>query len=92
MPRKQGVPLMISGSLTMTRPAWSVIILTVPELPEVEAVCRRLRRDAVGAEIAVTRILRPSVPVRSCLALWKNAPPDAPSTPSADAGKTFSST
>lgn len=33
----------------------------MPELPEVEAVCRRLRRDAVGAEIAVARILRPSV-------------------------------
>jgi formamidopyrimidine-DNA glycosylase len=33
----------------------------VPELPEVEAVCRRLRRDALHAEIAVVKILRPSV-------------------------------
>jgi formamidopyrimidine-DNA glycosylase len=33
----------------------------MPELPEVEAVCRRLRRDALGAQIAVARILRPSV-------------------------------
>lgn len=33
----------------------------MPELPEVEAVCRRLRRDALHAEIAVVRILRPSV-------------------------------
>lgn len=33
----------------------------MPELPEVEAVCRRLRLDALHAEIAVVRILRPSV-------------------------------
>lgn len=33
----------------------------MPELPEVEAVCRHLRRDALHAEIAVVRILRPSV-------------------------------
>jgi formamidopyrimidine-DNA glycosylase len=33
----------------------------MPELPEVEAVCRRLRRDALHAEIAAVRILRPSV-------------------------------
>lgn len=33
----------------------------MPELPEVEAVCRRLRRDALNAEIATVRILRPSV-------------------------------
>jgi formamidopyrimidine-DNA glycosylase len=33
----------------------------MPELPEVEAVCRRLRRDALHAKIAATRILRPSV-------------------------------
>ncbi len=33
----------------------------MPELPEVEAVCRRLRRDALHAEIASARILRPSV-------------------------------
>ena len=33
----------------------------MPELPEVEAVCRRLRRDALHAEIAVVKILRPSV-------------------------------
>jgi formamidopyrimidine-DNA glycosylase len=32
----------------------------VPELPEVEAVCRRLRREALHAEIAAVRILRPS--------------------------------
>jgi formamidopyrimidine-DNA glycosylase len=33
----------------------------MPELPEVEAVCNRLRRVAIGAEIAVARIFRPSV-------------------------------
>lgn len=33
----------------------------MPELPEVEAVCNRLRRTALGAEIAVARIFRPSV-------------------------------
>lgn len=33
----------------------------MPELPEVEAVCRRLRCDALHAEIAAVRILRPSV-------------------------------
>jgi formamidopyrimidine-DNA glycosylase len=33
----------------------------MPELPEVEAVCRRLRRDALHAEIAVVKILRPAV-------------------------------
>lgn len=32
----------------------------MPELPEVEAVCRRLRREALSAEIAAVRILRPS--------------------------------
>jgi formamidopyrimidine-DNA glycosylase len=32
----------------------------MPELPEVEAVCRRLRRDALHAEIAKIKILRPS--------------------------------
>ncbi|HVO96890.1 MAG TPA: bifunctional DNA-formamidopyrimidine glycosylase/DNA-(apurinic or apyrimidinic site) lyase [Bryobacteraceae bacterium] len=33
----------------------------MPELPEVEAVCSRLRRTALGAEIAVARIFRASV-------------------------------
>src|ERR1035438_933931 len=33
----------------------------MPELPEVEAVCNRLRRDALHAEIARVKILRPSV-------------------------------
>jgi formamidopyrimidine-DNA glycosylase len=33
----------------------------MPELPEVEAVCRRLRKDALHAEIAVARILRPGI-------------------------------
>jgi len=33
----------------------------MPELPEVEAVCNRLRRTALGAQIAVARIFRPSV-------------------------------
>jgi formamidopyrimidine-DNA glycosylase len=32
----------------------------MPELPEVEAVCRRLRRDSLHAEIVAVRILRPS--------------------------------
>ena len=30
----------------------------MPELPEVEAVCRKLRRDAVGAKIVEARIER----------------------------------
>ncbi|HSB16752.1 MAG TPA: bifunctional DNA-formamidopyrimidine glycosylase/DNA-(apurinic or apyrimidinic site) lyase [Bryobacteraceae bacterium] len=30
----------------------------MPELPEVEAVCRKLRRDALGACIAAARVLR----------------------------------
>jgi formamidopyrimidine-DNA glycosylase len=33
----------------------------MPELPEVEAVCRKLRRDAVGAKIVAAR---PALPVR----------------------------
>jgi formamidopyrimidine-DNA glycosylase len=33
----------------------------MPELPEVEAVCRRLRRDALHAEVASVKILRPNV-------------------------------
>jgi formamidopyrimidine-DNA glycosylase len=33
----------------------------VPELPEVEAVCRRIRREALHAEIVAVKILRPSV-------------------------------
>lgn len=33
----------------------------MPELPEVEAVCRRLRREALHAEIAAARILRTSI-------------------------------
>ncbi len=33
----------------------------MPELPEVEAVCNRLRRTAIGARIAVVKIFRPSV-------------------------------
>ncbi|HEY3742797.1 MAG TPA: bifunctional DNA-formamidopyrimidine glycosylase/DNA-(apurinic or apyrimidinic site) lyase [Bryobacteraceae bacterium] len=33
----------------------------MPELPEVEAVCRRLRESAVGATIVHARILKPSV-------------------------------
>jgi formamidopyrimidine-DNA glycosylase len=33
----------------------------LPELPEVEAVCRRLRESIVGATIVHARILRPSV-------------------------------
>ena len=32
----------------------------MPELPEVESVCRRLRAEATGAEIAGARVLRPS--------------------------------
>src|SRR5438270_6642449 len=30
----------------------------MPEMPEVEAVCRKLRRDAIGARIAEARIER----------------------------------
>jgi formamidopyrimidine-DNA glycosylase len=30
----------------------------MPELPEVEAVCRKLRRDAVGARITLARLIR----------------------------------
>src|SRR5512134_406713 len=30
----------------------------MPELPEVEAVCRKLRRDALGATIVMARVLR----------------------------------
>ncbi len=33
----------------------------MPELPEVEAVCRRLRKQALGAEIAAFQAQRPSV-------------------------------
>lgn len=33
----------------------------MPELPEVEAVCRKLRRDALGASIIQLRVERPSV-------------------------------
>jgi len=31
----------------------------MPELPEVEAVCRRLRKDAVGSRIIAARVMRP---------------------------------
>ena len=34
---------------------------SVPELPEVEAVCRRLRESVLGAAIVNARVLRPSV-------------------------------
>lgn len=33
----------------------------MPELPEVEAVCRKLRRDAVGETIVMVRVERPAV-------------------------------
>lgn len=33
----------------------------MPELPEVEAVCRKLRADAAGAAILQARILRPAI-------------------------------
>src|SRR5258708_36146030 len=33
----------------------------MPELPEAEAVCRKLRRDAVGATIVTARALRTAV-------------------------------
>lgn len=33
----------------------------MPELPEVEAVCRKLRAQALGAQIVTARVLRPSV-------------------------------
>ena len=33
----------------------------MPEMPEVEAVCRRLREEAVGAVIERARLLRPSI-------------------------------
>jgi formamidopyrimidine-DNA glycosylase len=33
----------------------------MPELPEVEAVCARLRREALGAHIVRARLLRPSI-------------------------------
>lgn len=33
----------------------------MPELPEVEAVCRRLRDQALGAQIGDAKILRPSI-------------------------------
>ena len=35
----------------------------MPELPEVEAVCRRLRAEALGASILEARILRPGIAV-----------------------------
>lgn len=33
----------------------------MPELPEVEAICRKLRRDLKGARIAAAHVFRPSV-------------------------------
>lgn len=42
-------------------PGEVTLVISMPELPEVEAVCRKLRRDATGATIIAASIARPSI-------------------------------